>query len=153
VAITALNTLQRERHNAYRTAVNNGETPEPAEPKIIVIPSYTELKYSLTEDTAFEFDTLLKRGSPSYNILVILGEHSRNLDAILQTPWYKQHFNDKIQHAIWVGSGFREPYCLDVSNPTIHMREPLTPQFAYSLIKSKAVKLKLLNSETGGNTP
>ena len=48
---------------------------------------------------------------------------------------------------LWIGNGITEQYQMKANKTTSEMHEDITPEFGYSLIKGKCVKLKLLNNK------
>jgi S-DNA-T family DNA segregation ATPase FtsK/SpoIIIE len=152
-AVTALNTLLRNRHNAYVTSIKQGQIPEPCAPAIVIITSYTKLRDILSQEARSELAAFLEKGSPNYNVVVILSEQSNSLNTMALTQWYKQHYTGRARNGIWVGKGIRDQFTLEVTNPTPSMREALSPGFAFSINQGCAIKVKLINSETGDDNP
>ncbi|MCL1790061.1 MAG: type VII secretion protein EssC [Peptococcaceae bacterium] len=135
------------RNNTFKEALENKQTPDPFDATIVVIPSYTELKKSLTDDTKDKLDLILEKGDAKYNILIIIGEDAQNMSDVNLNRWYKHHISaDRASNGIWLGGGFNEQYCMNTGKKTLDIGD--TPYgFGYCLQKNKVTKAKLICSK------
>ncbi|CEG28529.1 FtsK/SpoIIIE domain-containing protein [Bacillus sp. B-jedd] len=146
-AINDLFNLVVYRNNSYKEALEKGAEPESFEQKIIVINSVSALKETLSPEGSEKLNLILEKGEARYNILIIFGELSRNLSGLSFDKWYKRHLTGT--DGIWVGSGITEQFHLKPAKTTSEMREDISRDFGFSILKGKSVLVKLLSGENG----
>ncbi|MBP3441244.1 MAG: type VII secretion protein EssC [Clostridia bacterium] len=134
------------RNNTYKTALENGTACEKFEPVLVFINSLSSLRSSLSDECAQKLSLILEKGSTEYGMTVIIGEQSKLLSSVAYEKWYKAHVSQT--DGIWVGNGITDQYLLKTGKTTSEMHEDITPDFGYSLVKGKCIKLKLLNNGT-----
>ena len=143
--IAELFKLVKDRNNSYKDAIAEGAVPPTFEPYVIVINGISDL-IGLLEATEKEMLSLiLLKGQSLYNLAVIIGDTAKNYTAFTYEKWYKTNCSQS--DGIWVGSGIDEQYQIKINRITSEMHEELTPKFGYSILKGKAVKIKLLNTD------
>lgn len=135
------------RNNTYKEAQKNGKNAENFEQLVVIINSLTMLRAALSEQGNEKLTLILEKGSTEYNVTVIIAEQVKNITSVSFEKWYKA--NVSVYDGIWVGSGITEQYQMKAGKTTAEMHEDISPEFGYSLIKGKCVKLKLLNNRTG----
>lgn len=130
------------RNNTYKEALERGEKPEEFEHLFIVINSLSMLKAVLPDQGKEMLSLILEKGTKEYNINIVIAEQVKNIASMSFEKWYKA--NVSASDGLWIGSGITEQYQLKANKTTPEMHEDITPEFGYSLIKGKSVKLKLL---------
>jgi S-DNA-T family DNA segregation ATPase FtsK/SpoIIIE len=131
------------RAATYKQAVSNGKTVEKFEPKVIIINALSSLKGTVSSKCGEKLTSILETGMTYYNITVIIAEAAKNLTNYSYDKWYKQHITQN--DGIWVGDGFSAQYHIKPCTITKEMREATEDDFGFSLIKGKAVKIKVLS--------
>lgn len=131
------------RNNTYKTALENGSECEPFEETVVLINSLAQLKGALSGDANEKLSLILEKGSADYKINIIIGEQVKAISSYGFEKWFKSNVSSA--DGIWVGSGITEQYQMKASKTTAEMHEDITSDFGYSLIKGRAVKIKLLN--------
>jgi len=133
------------RNNTYKDAVEKGENIEEFENLFVVINSLSMLKTALSDEGNEKLSLILEKGTLEYNITIVIAEQVKNVSSVSFEKWYKANVSPS--DGIWVGSGITEQYQMKANKTTSEMHEDITPEFGYSLIKGKCVKLKLLNNK------
>ena len=144
-AIAELFQLVKERNNTYKDAIAEGATPPAYEPYVIVINGISDLTGLLDATEKEMLSLILLKGQTLYNLAVIIGDTARNFTTFTYEKWYKTNCSQS--DGIWVGSGIDEQYQIKINRITSEMHEELTTKFGYSILKGKAVKIKLLNTD------
>ena len=134
------------RNNTYKEAVERGEKPENFEHMLVLINSLSMLRSVLSDQGREKLALILEKGTLEYNITVIIGEQVKNISSVSFEKWYKANVSNA--DGLWIGSGIAEQYQMKAKKTTAEMHEDITPEFGYSLINGKSVKLKLLNNRT-----
>jgi len=142
--ITALFDIVVQRHNAYKEALDKGDTPQAYEKKIIIINSITALKNAISAEANERLSLILEKGDVKYELIVIFAEQVKDVPSLSFEKWYLSHVSPN--NGIWVGSGISEQYQMKPSKTTSEMRDDIETGFGYALQKGKAVKVKLLYS-------
>jgi S-DNA-T family DNA segregation ATPase FtsK/SpoIIIE len=142
-AVDELYDILNVRAATYKQAVSNGKTSEKFEPKVIIINSLSSLKGIVSSKCIEKLSSVLETGMTYYNITVIIAEAAKNLTNYSYDKWYKQHITQN--DGIWIGDGFSAQYHIKPGTITKEMREDTEDDFGFSLIKGKAVKIKVLN--------
>jgi len=133
------------RNNTYKEAIENGNKVEEFEHLFVVINSLSMLKAALSDQGKEKLALILEKGTKEYNINIILAEQVKNISSVSFEKWYKANVSPS--DGLWIGSGITEQYQMKANKTTSEMHEDITPEFGYSLIKGKCVKLKLLNNK------
>ncbi len=132
------------RNNTYKDALASGEEPEPFEDVFVLINSLATLRGCLSDQGNEKLSLILEKGTVNYGINIVIAEQVKNISSVSYEKWYK--VNVSPSDGIWVGSGITEQYQMKAGKTTAEMHEEITPEFGYSLIKGKCIKLKLLNN-------
>ena len=132
------------RNNTYKEAIENGDKVEDFEHLFVVINSLSMLKASLSDQGNEKLNLILEKGTIEYNINIIVAEQVKNISSVSFEKWYKANVSSS--DGLWVGNGITEQYQMKANKTTSEMHEDITPEFGYSLIKGKCVRLKLLNN-------
>ncbi|MBQ1187061.1 MAG: type VII secretion protein EssC [Clostridia bacterium] len=132
------------RNNTYKDALENGEKAEEFENLFVVINSLSMLRTALSDEGQEKLNLILEKGTKEYNINIVIAEQVKNISSVSFEKWYKA--NVSMSDGLWIGSGITEQYQMKANKTTSEMHEEITPEFGYSLIKGKSVKLKLLNN-------
>lgn len=132
------------RNNTYKEAIEKGEKVEEFEQLLVVINSLSLLRNALSEQGKEMLSLVLEKGTKEYNVTVIIAEQVKNISSVSYEKWYKANVSST--DGLWIGNGITEQYQMKASKTTSEMHEDITPEFGYSLIKGKCVKLKLLNN-------
>ena len=132
------------RNNTYKEALERGDKAEDFQPLLVVINSLSMLKAALSDEGKEKLALILEKGTLDYNINIVIAEQVKNISSMSFEKWYKA--NVSVSDGLWIGSGITEQYQLKANKTTSEMHEDITPEFGYSLIKGKCVKLKLLNN-------
>lgn len=133
------------RNNTYKTAIENGEKAEEFEPLFVVINSLSTLRAILSDTGREKLSIVLEKGTKEYNVNIVIAEQVKNISSVAFERWYKA--NVSASDGLWIGNGITEQYQMKASKTTREMHEDITPEFGYSLIHGKCVKLKLLNNK------
>ena len=141
--VTKLFDLILYRNNTYKEALESGKPIEGFSPLLVVINSLTMLRAALPEEAQEKLALILEKGAPEYGVTIIFAEQAKNISAIAFEKWYKTNVSSS--DGLWVGSGIADQYLMKANKTTAEMHEEISPEFGYSLIKGKSVKLKLLN--------
>jgi len=134
------------RNNTYKEALERGEEPELFERRIIIINSLSMLKTALSDQGKEKLALILEKGTLAYNITIVIAEQAKNILSVAYEKWYKA--NVSTTDGLWIGNGITEQYQMKAGKTTSEMHEDITPEFGYSLIKGKCIKLKLLNNKS-----
>ncbi|MCL1853220.1 MAG: type VII secretion protein EssC [Peptococcaceae bacterium] len=137
----------RDRNNTYKDTLDLGEIPMPYPPTIILITAFNALHELLSEEGQNKLAIMLEKGSPAYNLLIILSEQSQNLKSTSFKKWFQTHISEKIKDYIWIGGRLGEQYDLELSQRTKETRADLPPGFGYSVHNGNPTRVKLLCSE------
>jgi len=148
-AMTTLFDLVVHRHNTHKDAQEAGETPEVFGHKVILVASLTNLKETLSEDASDKWNLILEKGNVKFNTSIVFAEKSSGVSMFTYDKWYQQHIS--AGDGIWVGNGIAEQYQLKANRVTAELRDEVPGGFGYALQKGRAIKLKLLCSEQGGD--
>ena len=132
------------RNNTYKEALAEGREIEKFDNVLIIINSLLALRDCLSEQAREKLALILEKGSVNYGINIIIAESVKNISSVSFEKWYKA--NVSTADGIWIGNGITEQYQMKASKTTSEMHEEITPEFGYSLIKGKCVKLKVLNN-------
>ena len=132
------------RNNTYKDALERNEEPENFAHLLVVINSLTMLRSALSEQGKEKLALILEKGKLEYNVTILVAEQAKNISAVSFEKWYKASVSPS--DGLWIGSGITEQYQMKASKTTPEMHEEITPEFGYSLIKGKCIKLKLLNN-------
>lgn len=132
------------RNNTYKDAMANGTQAEEFAPLLVVINSLSMLRTALSDQAKEKLALILEKGTTEYSINVVIADQAKNISSVAFEKWYKANVSGT--DGLWIGSGITEQYQLKANKTTAEMHEEITPEFGYSLIKGKAVKLKLLNN-------
>lgn len=133
------------RNNTYKEAIENGNKVEEFDHLFVVINSLSMLKTALSDQGKEKLALILEKGTKEYNINIVLAEQVKNISSVSFEKWYKANVSPS--DGLWIGSGITEQYQMKANKTTSEMHEDITPEFGYSLIKGKCVKLKLLNNK------
>ena len=132
------------RNNTYKEAIENGGKVEEFEHLFVVINSLSMLKAALSDQGKEKLALILEKGTKEYNINIVIAEQVKNISSVSFEKWYKANVSPS--DGLWIGNGITEQYQMKANKTTSEMHEDITPEFGYSLIKGKCVKLKLLNN-------
>ena len=133
------------RNNTYKEAIENGGKVEEFEHLFVVINSLSMLKAALSDQGKEKLALILEKGTKEYNINIVIAEQVKNISSVSFEKWYKANVSPS--DGLWIGNGITEQYQMKANKTTSEMHEDITPEFGYSLIKGKCVKLKLLNNK------
>lgn len=133
------------RNNTYKEAIENGDKPENFDHLLVVINSLSLLRSALSDKGKEKLGLILEKGTTEYNINIIVAEQVKNISSVSFEKWYKANVSPS--DGLWIGNGITEQYQMKANKTTSEMHEDITPEFGYSLIKGKCVKLKLLNNK------
>lgn len=131
------------RNNTYKEAVEKGIEVEKFDNVLVIITALSALKSSISDQAQEKLSLILEKGSVDYKVNLIIAEQAKNISSVSFEKWYKTNVSPS--DGIWVGSGIAEQYQMKANKTTAEMHEEITPEFGYSLVKGKCVKLKLLN--------
>lgn len=134
------------RHNTYKEANEQAIACEAFEEIVVIINSLSQLKAALSEESSEKLSLILERGSRDYKVTIIIGEQSKAISSVSYEKWYKNHVSPS--DGIWIGNGITEQYHMKPNKTSSEMHEEMTAEFGYSLIKGKALKVKLLYERT-----
>lgn len=132
------------RNNTYKEAIENGSKVEEFDHLFVVINSLSMLKAALSDQGKEKLALILEKGTKEYNINIVVAEQVKNISSVSFEKWYKANVSPS--DGLWIGNGITEQYQMKANKTTSEMHEDITPEFGYSLIKGKCVKLKLLNN-------
>lgn len=132
------------RNNSYKEALESGDKVEDFEHLLVVINSLSMLKSALSDQGKEKLALILEKGTKEYNINIVVAEQVKNISSVSFEKWYKANVSPS--DGLWIGNGITEQYQMKANKTTSEMHEDITPEFGYSLIKGKCVKLKLLNN-------
>lgn len=133
------------RNNAYKEALESDDKVEDFEYLFVVINSLSMLKAALSDQGKEKLALILEKGAKEYNINIVIAEQAKNISSVSFEKWYKANVSPS--DGLWIGNGITEQYQMKANRTTSEMHEDITPEFGYSLIKGKCVKLKLLNNK------
>ena len=133
------------RNNTYKEAIENGTEIEKFEHIFVIINSLSMLRNSLSDQGKEKLSLILEKGTLDYNIVFVIAEQVKNISSVSFEKWYK--LNVSPSDGIWVGNGITEQYQMKANKTTSEMHEEITPEYGYSLIKGKCIKLKLLSNK------
>lgn len=133
------------RNNTYKEAIENGNKVEEFDLLFVVINSLSMLKAALSDQGKEKLALILEKGTKEYNINIVLAEQVKNISSVSFEKWYKANVSPS--DGLWIGNGITEQYQMKANKTTSEMHEDITPEFGYSLIKGKCVKLKLLSNK------
>lgn len=133
------------RNNTYKEAIENGGKVEAFDHLFVVINSLSMLKVALSDQGKEKLSLILEKGTKEYNINIVIAEQVKNISSVSFEKWYKANVSPS--DGLWIGNGITEQYQMKANKTTSEMHEDITPEFGYSLIKGKCVKLKLLNNK------
>ncbi len=137
------------RNNTYKEAEEAGRKCEDFDNVLVIISSLTALKSALDAQGNEKLSLILEKGKVEYKINIIIAEQAKSISSVSFEKWYKANVSNS--DGIWIGNGICEQYQMKASKTTAEMHEDITPEFGYSLIKGKCVKLKLLRNKAGDN--
>ena len=132
------------RNNTYKEALESGEKVDDFEHLFVVINALSMLKDALSDQGKEKLSLILEKGTKEYNINIVIAEQVKNISSVSFEKWYKANVSPS--DGLWIGNGITEQYQMKANKTTSEMHEDITPEFGYSLIKGKCVKLKLLNN-------
>ncbi len=133
------------RNNTYKDALEKGEPVEAFEHMLVVVNSLSMLRSALSDQGREKLALILEKGSIEYKITILVAEQVKNISSVSFEKWYKANVSPS--DGIWIGNGITEQYQMKANKTTSEMHEDITPNFGYSLIKGKCVKVKLLSSK------
>jgi len=133
------------RNNTYKEALENGEVPEAFDHLLVLVNSISALRAALSDQGKEKLALVLERGTLEYDITFVIAEQAKNFSSMSFEKWCKANVSPS--DGLWIGSGITEQYQMKANKTTAEMHEDITPEFGYSLIKGKCVKLKLLNNK------
>lgn len=133
------------RNNTYKEALERGDEVENFEHLFVIINSLSMLKAALSDQGKEKLALILEKGTIEYNVNIVIGEQVKNISSVSFEKWYKANVSPS--DGLWIGNGITEQYQMKANKTTSEMHEDITPEFGYSLIKGKCVKLKLLNNK------
>lgn len=131
------------RNNTYKEAIEKGTEAENFDNVLVIITALSTLKYSISDQAQEKLSLILEKGSADYKVNLIIAEQVKNVSSFSFEKWYKTNISPL--DGIWIGNGITEQYQMKANKTTAEMHEEITPEFGYSLIKGKCVKLKVLN--------
>lgn len=134
------------RNNTYKEAIDKDAEKEKYEHLFVVINSLSMLRAALTDQGKEKLALILEKGTKDYNINIVIAEQVKNIASVSFEKWYKANVSQS--DGLWVGNGITEQYQLKANKTTSEMHDDITPEFGYSLIKGRCVKIKLLNDRT-----
>ena len=132
------------RNNTYKTAIEEDKAVEKFEHKLVIINSLSKLRALLSDVAQEKLSLILEKGMLQYNVTLIIGEQVKNISSMSFEKWYKTNVSPS--DGLWVGGGITEQYQMKANKTISEMYDDITQEFGFSLIKGKAVKLKLLNN-------
>lgn len=135
------------RNNSFKDAIEQGGEPEKFEEMFIVINSLAALRGNLTAQGVEKLSLILEKGAVAYGINIVIADQVKSISSVSFEKWYKANVSQT--DGIWVGNGITEQYQMKARKTTSEMHEEITPEFGYSLIKGKCVKIKLLCNRMG----
>ena len=133
------------RNNTYKEALERGDEVENFEHLFVIINSLSMLKAALSDQGKEKLALILEKGTIEYNVNIVIGEQVKNISSVSFEKWDKANVSPS--DGLWIGNGITEQYQMKANKTTSEMHEDITPEFGYSLIKGKCVKLKLLNNK------
>ena len=134
------------RNNTFKEATEKGATCEEFDDVIVIINSLSSLKGVLSDEANEKLSLILEKGSSEYRITVIIADQSKAISSVSFEKWYKTKVSPS--DGIWVGNGITEQYQMKANKTTAEMHDDITAEFGFSLIRGRAVKVKLLNERT-----
>lgn len=133
------------RNNTYKDALESGKEVEKFEHLLVIINSLSMLRAALSDRGREKLALILEKGAWEYNVTFIIAEQVKNISSVSFEKWYKA--NVSTSDGLWIGNGITEQYQMKANKTTSEMHEDITPEFGYSLIKGKCVRLKLLSNK------
>ncbi len=133
------------RNNTYKESLESGAVIEDFEQLLVVINSLSMLRTALSDQGKEKLALILEKGTKEYNINIIIAEQVKNISSVSFEKWYKTNVSPS--DGLWIGNGITEQYQMKANKTTSEMHDDITPEFGFSLIKGKCVKLKLLNNK------
>jgi len=131
------------RDNAHKQAVSKGENTESFKQITLIINSFSNLKGIVSSKCNERLTSILDVGETYHNINIIIAEAAKNLSNYSYDKWYKKNVSQS--DGIWVGEGFSAQYHIKPGVITSEMREESGDNFGFSVIKGRAVKIKILS--------
>lgn len=134
------------RNNTFKEATEKGVSCEEFEDVVVIINSLSSLKGVLSDEANEKLSLILEKGTSEYKITVIIADQSKAMSSVSFEKWYKTKVSPS--DGIWVGNGITEQYQMKANKTTAEMHDDITAEFGFSLIRGRAVKVKLLNERT-----
>ena len=142
--IDELFSLSVYRNNTLFTAEKESKQAEVFEHKVFIIDSFVSLIESLDQTHREKLELVFEKGNIAHCIWFILSDSSNKVSAVFREKWFKKQLT--LTDGIWVGKGITEQYHFNYGSGDSDMRCGITDKYGYSILKSKACKIKLLNS-------
>lgn len=136
------------RNNTWKDALEKGESCEPFNECLVMIPSISALRDSLSEQGQEKLSLILEKGRVEYAVHIILGDQQKLIGTMAYESWFKANISPS--DGLFVGSGITEQYLLKTQRTTPEMRQELPHGFGWSVQKGKAVLVKLLADPESG---
>lgn len=133
------------RNNTYKRAISEGRKAEAYAAEYIIVTGVQTLCESLSEKISDEWNTLLEKAEPYYNIRFIFCDNPKALSTYSSMPWYKKHISDI--NGVWVGDGIADQYTLRIGKLTNSMYSEIPPHYGYLVKRGKPVLMKLIVGE------
>lgn len=133
------------RNNTYKDAAAAGEPCEAFEEVFVIINSLSMLRSALSDTAKEKLSLVLEKGTRDYKVTVVVAEQAKLMSSVAFEKWYKAKVSPS--DGIWIGGGITEQYQLKANKTTSEMHEDITPEFGYSLVKGKCVRIKLISNK------
>ncbi len=133
------------RNNTYKKAVAEGRVAEAYTPEYFIVTGIQTLYESMDEKTRDEWNTLLEKAEPHYNIRFIFCDSPKALSTYSSMPWYKRHISGA--EGVWVGDGITDQHTLKIGKLTNSLYSEIPPHFGYLVKRGKPILMKLIVGE------
>ena len=153
-SVSEIYSIVLNRNNEYKTAIENGSTPEKYEPVLVVIQSLSELKAALEnmnvpdesrradDDTPFNrLQTAIEHCNKAYNVHFIICDSNKGISPFTATAWFKKQADTG--YGLWVGNGLNNQFRLTVNNKSV-AAATLNADFGFNISKCNATLIKYL---------
>lgn len=131
------------RNNVFKDALEKGVPCEEFDQFVVIINSLTSLKGALSDEANEKLSLILEKGSIDYKVTIIIADQAKAMSSLSYNKWYTTKVSP--YDGIWVGNGIADQYQMKANKTTAEMHDDITAEFGFSLIKGRAVKVKLLN--------
>ena len=135
----------RDKNNAYKEALERGETPEAYETFFVVIHSLAKLREGLSDLGKEKLSLILERGTIAYNMFILIADQAKNISSVSFEKWYTSQVSPS--SGLWIGGGITEQYQMKPAKVTRDMYDDLTEEFGYALNRGRCCKLKFVNQK------